>query len=164
MTVTSANYVRTCNYVEALDNISDVTGTNALSHTGFGTTSATLTPNTTPAVTKPASFVVTMTAGAATIDLTSISGAQGTISGSGLKVQMIMFQGKSGNGAAVTIAKGASNGYTGLGSAFSVTIPTAGAECTFYGNNAAGAVGSTNKTLDVSGTGTDALNVTVWFG
>jgi len=164
MTVASAVYQRTGTYSESLDNIPDSTGTNTSTHSSFATTTAALGPLTTPAVTKTASFTVTMSGGAATIDLTSLSGTQGTVSGSALKVQMMVIQGKSGNGAAVTVAKGASNGYTGFGSAFSVTIPSAGAECVLYGNNAFGSVDSTHKTLDVSGTGTDALNCTVWFG
>jgi hypothetical protein len=77
----------------------------------------------------------------------------------------VKFKNKSTNANAITIAKGASNGYTGFGSAFSVTLQP-GDEWTFKGNDNAGVtdVGSGAKTLDVSGTGAQVLQFHIVAG
>lgn len=128
-------------------------------------TALALTGTTTPNVKKSCKQVFTITTGAVTIDLTSLTGLNGAaLSMSGSKGRVIKIKAPAGNGASMTIAKGASNGYTGLGSAFSVTLPP-GAEFCFYDGGAGGTVGSGSKTLDVSGTGSsDTLQVEVVGG
>jgi len=121
-----------------------------------------LSASTSPAVTKDAAFNVTLTTGAATINLAAITDTDlGTVDLTGLKIQVIKF--KNAAAAAMTVAVGASNGHTGLGSAFSVTIPPGG-EVTFHGNDGGADVASGNRTLDVTGTGSQVLGVQVVAG
>src|SRR5690349_16768697 len=63
-----------------------------------------------------------MAAGAATIDMTSLLLNAVAVTFSTLKPRGILVTALTGNGANVTVAKGASNGYDGMGSAFSVTL------------------------------------------
>src|SRR5215475_5914347 len=81
-----------------------------------------LTSVTTPATTKYASVAQALTAGAATVDLTALTGTNGAaVNANGLKLVAVRFQNPGSN--PITVAKGASNGYTGLGASLSITIP-----------------------------------------
>jgi len=125
-----------------------ITG-NGLDETGS------LNSTTTPAVSKVAAGAAAMTAGLATIDLTALTGLDGTSRTlNALKVVLAKFKNPGAN--PITIAKGAANGYTGFGSAFSHTIPPGGT-ASFNLSTGGVAVDGTHKTLDVSGTGTDTL-------
>lgn len=105
-----------------------------------------------------------MTAGAATIDLTALVDVQGrTINLDTLRVRAVKIRALDANAAAVTVAKGASNGYTGFGLAFSVTL-AAGQEATLYLGATGTAVSATEKTLDLSGTGTDGIQLAIAAG
>ena len=116
--------------------------------------------NTSPAITKDACFTVTLSGGAATIDLTSITDPNlGTVTFNTLTPITIKFANPSANANNITIAKGASNGYTGLGSSFSLTIPPGG-EATLHLVGAS-AVGGSSKTFDLTGTGSQTLNVQI---
>ena len=64
---------------------------------------------------------------------------------------------------AITIAKGGTNGYGLLGAAFSVALAP-GAEIQALTAAGSPAVGSSAKTLDLSGTGTDVLEVAIILG
>jgi hypothetical protein len=116
-----------------------------------------LTPSTTPDADDVWGGLVTLSGGAATIDLTALTGADSATKN---------FDGKKSAGA-FTIAKGASNGYTGFGANFSVTLPanaSGGAWFMFYDAGGGTAVSGTVKTLDVSGTGAQVLEVIVVAG
>jgi hypothetical protein len=139
-------------------------GSNAtLVHDQFNKT-ATLTSSTTPPVTKHAAFEKALAAGTGTIDLTALAGTNsGTIDGTGLKVQVAYFKAKAANGNPITIDVGDSNGYELSGSAFSITLQP-GQEALIYGNDATPDVASGDKVLDLTGTGTDALQVEIVLG
>ncbi len=146
-------------YVSGSDNTVTFTGLNE---------SGTLSGSTTPPVTKHAIFSKAMTAGAATIDLTALPGqtADETIDLSGLKVQALKFKNKSTNANKITIAKGASNGY-GLNSAgdtWSITLDPNQSVGPFLLDDAAPDVGSGAKTIDISGTGTQELEIEIVAG
>lgn len=127
---------------------------NAVTFDG-GTLDVTLSPTTTPAATAHAVGKQALTAGAATIDLTALTGFNGqAVSLSGLKPRAVLLHNTGAN--AMTIAKGAANGYTGFGSAFSLTIPAGGKAILYQAANGT-AVSGTDKTLDLSGTGTQEL-------
>lgn len=130
--------------------------------------SLTLTATSTPPVTKLGFGVITLTAGAATVDMTSLVGLNGVaISLSGLKPIAIKFQNPSTNANNMTIAKGASNGYTGFGSSFSITIPPGGSVVVYMNTAIANpftAVSGSVKTLDITGTGAQVLNYEVLGG
>lgn len=114
-----------------------------------------LDSTTTPAVTMNAAGTVTLSAGSATLDLTSMTGLDGAArNGSGLKVVALKIKNNSTH--SITIVKGASNGFTGFGSSFSMLIPP-GATRLFFESVNGTAVSGSVKTLDFSGTGTDTL-------
>lgn len=121
-------------------------------------TSESLSSSTTPAVTKDFDALVTLSGGAATLDLTAITDllGLGTVTISGLTPAWVKFVNPSTNANAITIAKGASNGYTGFGSSFSVTLQPGGE---LLLRLATVAVSGSVKTLDITGTGSQTLKV-----
>jgi hypothetical protein len=139
----------------------DISGTPVVIHGGFDTSTGLLTGSTTPDVTAAAYETVTLSGGAATVDLTALTLNGDAVSLSGLKPRAIRFKNTGANN--MTIAKGASNGYDGLGGSFSVTLEP-GQAVMFDLGSAGNAVGGTNKTLDVSGTGTDTLQLSAVAG
>lgn len=126
-----------------------------------------LDATTTPAVEKHTSYTVPLVAGAATIDLTSLPDplGSGTITLAGLKVQSLKFKAASTNTAKITVSKGASNGL-GKGSAgdtwTSVIVP--GGEELHYMPEGTPDVAGGAKTIDLAGTGTESLEVTIVAG
>jgi len=126
--------------------------------------SATYQADTTPPVTKVATFSQSLTDGAATIDLTALEGTNGAaVDGTGLKVQAIKIVAKAANANAITIAKGASNGYALAGAGFSVAL-AAGQEVVLFGNDATPDIAVDAKTLDLTGTGTQGVDVVIVMG
>ena len=85
-----------------------------VTHDQFNTTSE-LNAASTPPVTKVAALQAALTAGAATVDLTSLTGTNGaTVDGTGLRVQAMKLRNPSTNANAITVVEGASNGYDGF--------------------------------------------------
>jgi hypothetical protein len=139
-------------------NVADVTAANnSIIHSSFNVSAA-------PTGTLYAGFVATLVAGAVTIDLTNLTGTNGiTVNGNGLKVQAIILQAPAGNANPLTFKQGATNGYTGLGTNFLITLSASGhAVCNPSGGG--NAISATNKTFDLSGTGSQTLNVGVLMG
>jgi len=131
---------------------------------GFNAAQRTLKSDSSPPVTCGALFQQALTGGAATIDLTALDGFNDkVVSGTGLRVQLLRVKNPVTNANPITVAKGASNGYDGFGAGFSVTLQP-GAEATLLTNDAGGDIGSGNKTLDLTGTGTQALDVEIIMG
>lgn len=125
----------------------------------------TLNSGSTPDVDDGAMLRVAMTAGAASINLAAIVDALTglTKNATGKKVRGIKIM-TTGNAAVITIAKGASNGYTGFGAAFSVTLPTNSEMVVLFGADIT-TVASGDRTLDLAGTGTDGIDIgLVWGG
>jgi hypothetical protein len=140
------------------------TGAADITHTGYDSATVALSPTSTPTATAAVYASVALTAGAATLDLTALTGPGGAaVTMTGLKGRLIRITNPSSNANSVTVSKGASNGFTGLGTSFSVTIPVGG-EFTFYDGGNGVAVSGTVKTLDFAGTGTQAFQVTVVAG
>lgn len=161
----STTYASTVTSVETLDTNVPAAAANAktITQSGFNTAhnlnSATAVP-----VTKDVYFNATLVAGALTIDLRTLTGTNDlAVDFNGLKVQVAKFKAKTTNAGAVTIAKGASNGSTFMGSAWSFVLAP-GQEVTFYGNDAAPDVSATVKTIDLTGTGTDVVETTLIAG
>ena len=105
----------------------------------------------------------TMTAGTGSIDLTSLTGVNGSIDGTGLKLQYAWFKAKSDNANAITIADGARNGYAFLGESFTFDL-TASQQAAFFGNDASPDVASDEKIFDVTGTGAQAVDYVLILG
>jgi len=126
--------------------------------------SGTLTSATTPPVTKVAIFNQALTGGAATIDLTALTGTNGAATTMyGLKVQYIFVKAKSTNANAITLTEGASDGYALMGNGWTVTL-AANQWFTFYGNDATPDVDSGAKTIDLSGTGSQSVDIEIVAG
>lgn len=105
--------------------------------------------STTPSVAKVAFVQVTQGAGNE-IDLTAMTGTNGaTVTFNTLKIVAMKVRNPATNTNTITIAKGAANGYTGFGSAFSVTVPVGG-HYTFYNKSGGVAVDGTHKTFDIT--------------
>lgn len=114
-----------------------------------------------PPVTTQASFVQSLTAGAATIDLTALTGTNGAaVDGTGLRVQILRVKNLGAN--ALTIEQGDSNGYDGLGAAVFV-LPQNGVAM-FFLNDAGSNIGGSNKTIDLTGTATQTSEWTIVMG
>jgi hypothetical protein len=130
----------------------------AIKQSGLSTNS-TSTGTTTPAVTKDAYFQQALTAGAATIDLTNMTLANGSVVNfSTLKVQLYKFRNPGTNLNAITVTFGAANPYLLHGAAWKFILQP-GDEIMTRLPNTAPTVDATHKNIDISGTGTQALDV-----
>lgn len=128
------------------------------------TQSFTLNSGSSPAVSKMAAFELSMTDGAATIDMQALTGAlNSVVDGTGLKVQAVKFTNKATNANTITIAEGASNGYELLGGSFTFTLPVGGSAL-FYLPEGTPDIGASTSEIDISGTGTQTLQVTMVMG
>lgn len=142
----------------------DVTSNGSqITHDGFNVNPGTLNPSSTPPATLCAYFRQALAAGVATIDLTSLQGTFATVTGNGLKVRAVLFEALAGNAGAITVQPGASNPHSCFGAASKFTLAP-GCATEFWLNDSDSAVSPTSKGWDLSGTGTDALNVAVLFG
>lgn len=129
--------------------------------------SATYTSATTPPVTKATAFTLTLTAGSGSIDLTALPGATAdeTIDLTGLKVQMVKLINPDSNANPITVTKGALNGYglNAAGGAWTEVIDP-GQSRTFFLNDTAPDVAAGARVWDVTGTGSQTLDVEVVAG
>ena len=160
-------HVSQCSVVESLEGAYVSSADGTVTTNGLNTT-RTLTASTTPPVTKYSSGRVTMSGGSGSLDLTSlpdVNGAAAQVTLTGLKPQEVIFRNLSTNANAITIAKGASNGYTGLGSSFTITLQP-GDKFHWAGNDNSGVtdVGSGARIFDVTGTGSQVLEFLVVAG
>jgi hypothetical protein len=126
-------------------------------------TLTTLNGSTTPAISTDVCFTFALSSGTGTIDLTNITDpTRGTVTLSGLTPYILKIQNPSTNANPITIKEGASNGYTGFGANFLVEL-WPGEEFTLLKANAT-VVSGTVKTLDLAGTGAQAVNVQIAAG
>ena len=163
----SLSYTGALTVTETLDPalVPDAADANRkITHNAYNTNGLSLSGSTTPPVSLCASFLKALSSGTGTIDLTALVGTNGVaVDGTGLKVRAFKFINPATNANPITIAKGASNGYALAGSAFSVTLAP-GQEIQAYLKDGAPAIGSGAKTLDLTGTGTQALQCQVVLG
>lgn len=140
------------------------TSTTKITHTGLNVSRELSAAS--PAgfnVTVTAQGQIAMTAGAATLNLAAAPGTAGptAVDATGLKLRTLLIRSKSDNANPITIAKGASNGFTGLGANFFVRLDP-GKAAAFEGD--ATAVASGVRTFDISGTGAQVLEFIATFG
>jgi hypothetical protein len=127
-------------------------------------TAKTLTSSSSPPVTLWAAAQVALAAGAKTVDLTALVGTNNlAVDGTGLRVQIVRLRNPATNANPISIAKGASNGYDGLGANYKETLAP-GAEVLHFLNDAGSDISGTNKNLDLAGTGVQALDVEIALG
>jgi len=139
----------------------DLIADSQLVHSGYDQ-NTTLSGSTSPDITKAAYQTIALVAGAKTIDLTALLLNGNAVTLDGLNPRAIHL--KNTGAAAMTIVAGASNGYTGLGALFSVTLPPDAGFLMDWPLDNATAVSATVKTLDVTGTGTDTLQLSILAG
>lgn len=151
--------------LSAIETVADAfasSGRKSVSFDGLNT-SLTLDSTTTPAVSKQATFEKALVAGAGTIDLRALPGLNGAaVDGNGLKARVLKLTAKSTNAGVMTLTTGASNGHPLLGTGFSLTL-AAGDEVLLL-RNAGTTIDATHKTIDIAGTGTDALDCEIVLG
>lgn len=134
-----------------------------ITHDGLDT-SDTLNAGTGVPVTKVVANTITMTAGAATIDMTALVGSNGgAVDMTGLKLQIFKLKAKATNTNPLVVKFGAADPYTGLGSAFNFELQP-GAEMTFFGNEKSAEVASGVKDLDVAGTASEEVDMMMVCG
>jgi len=147
---------------ETLNNTPSAAATKKIVTHEEYTDTHTLTSATTPPVTQCADWREALTDGAATVDLTAMTGTNGaTIVGTGLKVQGLKVKNLGAN--TLTLTFGASNPYNLLGAAF-VIVLAQNQEFAFYGNDATPDIASGAKEIDLSGTGTQTSEWSVIVG
>ena len=135
---------------------------NTVTVDGLGT-QTTLNGSSTPPVSVDACLTLPLVAGAATLDLTAIPDPTlGTVNANGLTPYMLKLQNPDTNANPITIKEGAANGYVGFGVNFLITLAP-GEEIAIL-KKAASAVGGASKTLDLTGTGVQALNIQIAAG
>lgn len=162
----SAVYTSAIVATETIDDGSLSNSGNAVVHSAFNK-SATLNSGSTPPATVVVAFNQALTGGAATIDLTALTGLNGaTISAAGLKLQAIQAKATAGNSGVITLTAGASNGYK-LASVSAWKIGLSPGGCMTWVNGADTgddvANGSTDE-IDLAGTGTDSVDLELIFG
>lgn len=114
----------------------------------------------TPAVTKSACFQKALVAGSGSIDLTALTNAEGTVDGTGLKVRSVFFENPSTNANSITLAAGS---YLLFGASWSLVLAP-GQWIMAYLDSDAPTIASDVKTIDLTGTGTQALNCMITMG
>lgn len=161
----AATAVFQCKVVETLEanTASAAEAKRKVTHDQFDDTYE-LAAATTPPATKVAAFEQNLSAGAATINLAALTGTNGaTVDLTGLKVQIISIEAKAANANPITIVPGASNGIDLFGASSSITLQP-GQRFMWFGNDAAPDVASGDRTLDLSGTGSQGLNIIIVAG
>jgi aspartokinase len=155
------SYAGTAKIQETLASGVDGAGTPTILHSSFDD-QGTLTASTTPPVTKCVVKVIALSAGAATIDLTTITGTNGLVQDStGLKVQYFRVKNLGAN--TMTFTVGASNGYNLAGATFNVPLEQ-NQWFILYGNDATPDVAAGDRTIDVAGTAAQTFELTLVTG
>lgn len=163
------NLTMNCTVIETLatgvDGIPSGAARN-VTHSAFNFSPGAKDASSTPSVTQVSSDTIALVAGAKTVDLTALPLVNGaTLDATGLKIVAILFSNASASTGAMTFAKGASNGYTGLGANFSIAVPPGGCvEAYTAKHSSVAAVSGTVKTIDVAGTGTESFNIIIVLG
>lgn len=161
----SVTYETKISTAETLETNVVAAGSNSktVTHTGYNSSNSLAAATTQPA-TKCAYFSKALSAGAATIDLTALTGTNGaSVTFSGLKVQCWKFKNPSTNANSITVTFGASNAYLLGGTAFKWVL-SPGQEICGYGYDATPDVSGSTKDIDISGTGSQALEVSLVAG
>ena len=124
----------------------------------------------TASTTVPATIVVdvthTLSGGALTVDLTSLTGTNGSsVTASGLKLQYFTAKCPASNTGALTLTTGSVNGFSIDDAAAAWLIPVhPGGWVAWYGVNLSQDVAGGDLAIDLSGTSTDTVDMMYVFG
>jgi hypothetical protein len=140
----------------------DTTATPPTINLDLGTPAANFTNSTTIDAQEVVSTHVVMSGGIGTIDLTNVQqlGISPNVNFTGMKLRAIQVFADAANTHPISIATGATYGYTQAGT---IGPLNAGGHATHYLPGTT-AVDATHKTLDVTGTGAEGLEVHLVFG
>ncbi len=161
-TLISCSTALTAKVIEELTDGSLNSNADRVTHGTFDR-AATLSPTTTPAVSKSALVEGALSAGAAVLDLQVLSGVNGAdVDMTGLTVEVFRFKNTHATDP-ITIAPGDSEAYLLLGAAFKIIV-LAGQEFYFIGNDACPTVSSSLSDIKLTGAGTETYELTVVAG
>jgi hypothetical protein len=119
----------------------------------------TLTAASSPDAELNADMEIAMTAGAATIDFTALTKRGGVaVSFNGKAVRAVAFKNPATNANPITIVEGAANGLPLLGASFSLTLQPGQEHFSYLGTGGT-TVAGTDKTIDITGTGSQVLQM-----
>ena len=148
---------------ETLDTGVDGAPSPNIVHSGFNLVDTVLDDTTTPPVTMTSYQTYALVAGALTIDLRALLGVNDEVQdANGLKLQTIVIRNPSGNNP-ITIGEGASNGYPIWGAGNDHIVPADSEVGQKFADTLAD-VSATDKTIDISGTGTETFDVGICLG
>lgn len=123
-----------------------------------------LDADSTPAITKGFADTLTLSTGTLTLDLTSLAdGDFATKTFNGLKLVTLHVKNPSTNANDITLAEGASNGYPLFGAGWTITLRP-GEAFSWESAGDAPAVGSGDKEIDISGTGSQEVQISMTAG
>ncbi len=156
MTIESVTYESKLNAVEVLPEAGTpaaTAGNRKITHNQFSKSMSIAN------VTKVSYGEHAMTAGGGSIDFTDLPGVNNaSVDGTGLKVKSIRLEAPADNAGPITIEEGASDGLD-IGM---TAILAPGADVLLRGNDST--IGASTKILDLSGTGTDKVKVSIALG
>lgn len=148
--------------LETLTTGVDAASSPTITHSAFNF-SHSVEATTTITGTKISADTQALTAGAYTLDLTACALTGGTTQTlTGLKIRGYMFRAPTTNTGLITITEGASNGYT-IGTNWKETLAP-GQRVVKWLDDEAPAIGASDKTLDVTGTGTETFDYLIIVG
>jgi hypothetical protein len=122
----------------------------------------TLKAGTTVPVTKIVSGIQTLSSGTLTIDLTALTGANGSVDATGLKLQSLFI--KNLGAATLEVDVGSSNGYNLGNNAANEFHLAAGCSAMFFYADTCPDVGSGAKNIDLVGTSAQTSQWVMIFG
>jgi hypothetical protein len=159
----AVSYAATVTVVETLPNNtgSAAAANRVVTHAEYNEV-ASLGAASTPPATLVSEFLLTLSVGAATIDLRTLTGTNGAVvDGNGLKVQIVRIKNLGANN--MTFKGGAANPHN----MFTVTtgqVVFPGAHIMIYSNDNGDDIDATHKEWDVSGTASQTAEVTIIMG
>lgn len=163
-TINSVSFGNALNIKETDAVSGDPTSAGSIAQVSSGVSSLLFDGTASPQITADYHAQVALVSGALTIDLTSLADALlGTTTMLGLKLRLLHLTAPTANAGPITIKPGGTNGYAGWSGAGGLILSAKDIQVLGPLNGTA-AVGSSTKTLDLTGTGTDGLIIVAGFG
>lgn len=148
--------------VETIDDAS-LGSNNGVTHSVYQKAQTVLNSASTPGVSQVVSTLVTLTGGAKTLDLESLSSLnEGVKNMTGLTLVALYMKASDDNANPISIEPGATNGYDLFGSDFKVSLD-AGDSVLLYSEDNNDAVAGTDKDIDFAGVDTQSAELTMVF-
>ena len=149
---------------EAVETLQSVPGADAptLNNDGFNWNLTQLTTATSPVVDRVSYQEYTIGGGGTVdIDLVALASSQGTIVGTGKKMQFIVVNNTAAH--SINVAQGATNAYLLFGSGNDIDMP-AGSKFAFYVPEGLADISSSVRNIRITGTAADVVEVGIWLG